>query len=374
MRIVIAGGGRLGSQLAEKLVDEHHEVTVIDRDPEVCAVILEEIGAVTVRGDATDRRVLVQAGVAAADVVVGLLSRDADTVAFALLARGMSRARIMVRMLDESYQDAYRQAGVEDIVSAASIVVERVSSTIEFPRLRGSLPLGHAGAMLVEVEIPRGASVIGTTIASLRLDQRLPKECVFVGLVDLHGRFELASGTSTIEPDQIVLAVTRRADIAQLVSVLTAGPTPPRSADPAMSIVDALRRSDLFRLFEDEELAAVLRGVERRALRDGDVVFRRGEPADRLYVLSRGAVALTPAEGEPYRVVPHAVLGDLELLVGAAHRSTARALGDTELLALPRDVLQRAVMGSPRLAHAIDRELGERLARVAEAAGNDERG
>lgn len=366
MRIVIAGGGRLGSQLAEKLVEERHEVTVIDRDPEVCAVILEDIGALTVRGDATDPRVLVQAGVAAADVVVGLLTRDADTVAFALLARGMSRARIMVRMLDGSYEDAYRQAGVEDIVSAASIVVERVSSIIEFPRLRASLPLGHAGAMLVEVEIPRRAIVVGATIASLRADARLPSECVFVGLVDPHGHFQLASGTSTIEPEQIVLAVTRRADIAQLVSVLTAGPTPPHVPDPAMSIIDALRRSDLFRLFEDDELADVVRGVERHAVRDGDVIFRSGDPADRLYVLSRGAVALTPNEGEPYRVVPHAVLGDLELLVGAPHPSMARAVGETELLVLSREVLHRAVMGSPRLARAIDRELGERLARAAD--------
>ncbi|MET0406210.1 MAG: NAD-binding protein, partial [Cystobacter sp.] len=67
MKVVIAGGGRVGGALAARLVSEQHQVTVVDRDPVTCHRLFEDIGVVTVCGDATDTRVLESTGIINAD-------------------------------------------------------------------------------------------------------------------------------------------------------------------------------------------------------------------------------------------------------------------------------------------------------------------
>ncbi|MFY0581764.1 NAD-binding protein [Cystobacter fuscus] len=78
MKVVIAGGGRVGGALAARLVNEQHHVTVVDRDAATCHRLFEDIGVVTVCGDATDPRVLESTGIINADIAAGVLARDAE--------------------------------------------------------------------------------------------------------------------------------------------------------------------------------------------------------------------------------------------------------------------------------------------------------
>ena len=151
MRIVIAGGGRVGSVLAAKLIAERHQVTVVERDRAVRDRLFEDVGAVVVCGDAMDPQVLESAGIIGADVACAVLPRDADNLAFAMLVRAAGGARIMVRMLDTSYRQAYLLAGVRDIIAEAEVVVAKMTTAIDFPLIAGALPLAAGDAVLFEV-------------------------------------------------------------------------------------------------------------------------------------------------------------------------------------------------------------------------------
>ena len=84
---------------------------------------------------------LESAGINGADIAAGVLARDAENLAFATLVRSMSRARVMVRMLDSRYRQAYRLAGVGELVEEAEVVVAKMTTAIDFPQVAGSLPL-----------------------------------------------------------------------------------------------------------------------------------------------------------------------------------------------------------------------------------------
>ena len=51
MYIIVVGGGRVGYYLAKALLDEGHEVLIIEKNATLCELINEEIGSVCVRGD-----------------------------------------------------------------------------------------------------------------------------------------------------------------------------------------------------------------------------------------------------------------------------------------------------------------------------------
>ncbi|MFN7132828.1 MAG: potassium channel family protein, partial [Myxococcales bacterium] len=220
MKIVLAGGGRVGALLAARLMQERHAVTVVERDRAACERLFEELGVLTVAGDATDPRALQDAGLRGADIAIGVLARDADNLAFASLARAMSDARIMVRMLDDAYRDAYRLAGVRELVAEADLVVGRMATAIEFPQIQGSLPLPGGDAIVFELSIGPRALVNSKTVAQVRADERFPRDCVFIGFADAQGGIELPTGTSVLRAGQVAIVVARRAQLAAAVAFL----------------------------------------------------------------------------------------------------------------------------------------------------------
>jgi len=176
MFIIVAGAGLIGSEIVPMLVENHHDVVVIDIDREVCEQVHAETGALTVHGSATDIRVLDEAGAGKADVVLCLMRLDADNIACALLARSLGVERTIVRMRNPRYEQAYRKAGVPryeqayrkagvtTIVRVADLLLNQIMTEIEQPVVRTIMRLGGGKAAIYAVNIPPGALCIGTSI------------------------------------------------------------------------------------------------------------------------------------------------------------------------------------------------------------------
>ena len=78
MYIIIAGVGVIGKQVTQVLVENKHDVVVIDRDSEVCEAVYTETGALTIQGNATEIHILQKAGATKADAIVCLMHQAAD--------------------------------------------------------------------------------------------------------------------------------------------------------------------------------------------------------------------------------------------------------------------------------------------------------
>lgn len=360
MRIVIAGGGRVGGVLAARLVTERHAVTVIEKDRAVCDRIFEEIGAVVVCGDALDPRTLEKAGLSTAEVVAAVLSRDADNLAFSVLARSMSTARVMARLLDPSYRQAYFLSGVRDIIAEADVVVAKMTTAIEFPQLAGSLPLAQGDAILFEVPIKSHALVAGKTVAQVRAEPTFPRECVFIGLVDSEGHISLPDGSTVLRPGHTAILVARREQLAEAVHRLTAEPV---GHELPKGMLDSIRAIDFLAPLSDDELEQVGRGIELVRKRAGERIFNKGEPGESFFVLLRGEVSLLGDAGAVVeRVQPGGFFGEIALLTGQPRSTDAVADSDVELAAIGREDFQSVVMANPAIALEMSRILGQRLA------------
>lgn len=363
MKIIIAGGGRVGSVLAARLVAEQHTVTVVERDATVCQRIFEEVGAVTLCGDATNPRVLEAAGIGSADVAAGVLARDSENLAFAMLVKSMSGARVMVRMLDTSYREAYRLAGVKELVAEAEVVVAKMTTAIDFPQVAGTLPLGDGDTLLFELELPLRARVAGMTVAQVRGTQGFPRECVFIGVVDPQGRATLPEGSTVLKAGHTIILVARRSQLSGAVEFLT--------SEPAVGVKDGsvlaglLRRVDFLVPLKDEELETVARGAEHIQRPPGTELFRQGEPGETFYVVLSGEVQMKDASGQVVATVkPGGFFGELALLTGEPRMATAVTTTACELAAVGREDFRSVVMANPAVALEMSRILGERLARV----------
>jgi trk system potassium uptake protein TrkA len=372
MKIIIAGGGRVGLVLAAQLIAEQHQVTVVERDKGVCERIFEEVGAVTICGDAMDPRVLEGAGLVSADVACGVLQRDADNLAFAMLVRAAGSARTMVRMLDTAYRPAYLLAGVRDIIAEAEVVVAKMATAVDFPQIAGSLPLAAGDAVLFELVIRPRSLVAGKTVAQVRGEAGFPRECVFIGFLDAEGKIALPDGQTVLRAGTTAILVTKRALLAQAVAFITQEPL---AQDPAGQLLEALRRVDFLAPLSVDELDRVARGVVVHRRKAGDVLFRKGESGETFYILLSGEVAL---EGDGKQVVEGVkaggFFGEIALLTGEPRLTTAVVQSEAELAYIGREDFQQIVMANPAVAVAMSRILGQRLANSARAPEPRRRG
>jgi trk system potassium uptake protein TrkA len=361
MRIVIAGGGRVGSVLAARLVSEHHTVTVIERDAATCTRIFEEVGAVTVCGDATNPQALEAAGIATADVAAGVLARDPENLAFAMLVRSMSPARVMVRMLDTSYREAYRLAGVKELVAEADVVVAKMTTAIDFPDVAGSLPLAGGDALLFELAINPRALVAGKTVAQVRAMEGFPRESLFIGMVDPEGKTVVPDGSTMLKAGHTVILVARRTHLGQAVEFLTAEP----AHGNLTPLTQALRKVDFLAPLSDEELAVVARGAEFLQRPAGSEIFKKGDPGESFFVALAGEVRMLGDGGQLVGTVgPGGFFGELALLTGEPRMATAVTASPCELAVVGREDFRTVVMANPAVALEMSRILGQRLSRA----------
>jgi trk system potassium uptake protein len=370
MKVVIAGGGRVGSALAARLVSEH-QVTVVDRDPVTCHRLFEDIGVVTVCGDATDPRVLESTGIITADIAAGVLARDAENLAFATLVRTVSPARVMVRMLDTRYREAYRLAGVSELVEEAEVVVTKMTTAMDFPQVAGSLPLAAGDAILFELKVSARAVVAGRTVAQVRAQPDFPRDCVFIGMLDPEGRITLPDGNTGLRAGHTLILVARRAELVRAVECLTLEP----QKDPDTPLAEMLRRVDFLTPLGSEEVLKLARGAEYLRKEAGEPIFKKGDAGETFFVVVSGQVNLM---GEGHKLVevvkPGGFFGEIALLTGEPRATHASAATVCELASVGREDFRGVVMANPAIALEMSRILGQRLSRMAqEDAGSRKR-
>jgi trk system potassium uptake protein len=216
MKVIIAGGGRAGISVAAHLTAAGHDITMIDREPRVATDGFETHGLVSLAGDATDARVLRDAEVSEADVVVAMLPRDADNLAVAALARAAGAKRIMVRVKDDEYRATYAAVGVDRILSETDVVIGALATAIEHENVRSSMLVGNGEAVAFELELPSDAAVGGKTVSELASLATFPTSCVFAGIFSA-GRMEVPRGSSVIAAGSTVVLVSRRDELATVI-------------------------------------------------------------------------------------------------------------------------------------------------------------
>ena len=130
-----------------------------------------------------------------------------------------------------------------------------------------------------------------------------------------------------------------------------------------------LASSQLFANVDDEQLARLEPELQRIRLEAGDVLLRQGEPADHMYVLVEGelAVSVTSSEGSEVtldRLAPGAVVGEMALVVAQKRSATVTATEPSELVQLARTDFEALAAEHPELVDAVVRQSAPRLQRI----------
>ena len=171
MFLLIAGGGKVGSNLARTLIRTGNEVTLIEQRDSRYQQLELEFEHQVIKGDATELYILERAGIERPpDVVVAVTGDDEDNVIICQLARDRYGVEtVIARVNDPRNQPYFDLLGISPTVSATASIMGLIEHEVPEHGLIHLLELRKENKEIVELTVGRGALCAGQEIGKVAL-------------------------------------------------------------------------------------------------------------------------------------------------------------------------------------------------------------
>jgi trk system potassium uptake protein TrkA len=174
MKVVILGAGQVGASVAEGLVSEENDITVVDRDGARLAELQDRLDLRTVVGDAATPSVLRQAGVEDADMLIAVTQSDHANLVACKLAHSVFNVPTRVARLrsKDFLEDASllspENFAVDFALCPEQVITDYIQRLIEFPEALQVLNFARGRVSLVAVRAYEGGLLVGKPIKEMR--------------------------------------------------------------------------------------------------------------------------------------------------------------------------------------------------------------
>ena len=217
MYIVIVGGGKVGYYLSMALLSEGHEVLILEKDPEKCGTICDELGSVVVRGDGCEARTLADVGTERADLLIAVTDEDEDNMVACQVAKHKFNVpRTISRINNPKNETLFKKLGVDVTISSTNLILEHIEEELPMNPLVHLLTLGEGNLEIVEVKVPDDSPVLGKAVR----DINLPANSMVVLMIG-KGIARVPTADTVVELGDQVIAMTQPDSEAALRAAFT---------------------------------------------------------------------------------------------------------------------------------------------------------
>lgn len=174
MRIIILGAGRVGESVAESLVSEQNDITIVDRDARRLRDLEDRMDLRGVAGNAIQPSVLERAGIRDADMLIACAELDETNLVACKVAHDrFSVPSTIARLRSPEFMESDPLLGkagfsVDHVICPEESVVRYVQKLIDYPEALQVLEFSKGRAHLVAVRATEGSTLVNHTISEFR--------------------------------------------------------------------------------------------------------------------------------------------------------------------------------------------------------------
>ena len=229
MKIIILGAGRVGQSVADSLVSERNDITVIDTDAGRLRELEARFDLRGVVGSGIEPAVLAEAGAQDTDLLIACAAQDETNLVCCKIAQLLFNIPTRIaRVRSRGFHFDERLAGPDGFAVSRTICPEEsltryIGKLIDYPEAMQVREFAGGRACLVSVRARAGAPMVSHTICELResspnADMRLV--AIYRRLPDEPDRFIACDGNTRIEPGDEVFVLAASNHIAHVLTAL----------------------------------------------------------------------------------------------------------------------------------------------------------
>ncbi len=377
MYAVIVGAGEVGLHIASMLSRGGHEVAVIERDARRAADAGQELDALVVPGNGASKRVLLEANVRKADIMIAVTDSDEVNMIACMAAKRAGVPQTVARIRNTEYLDSNEGVfseftGIDHVIQPESAVADEIGKLADFPGALEVETFADGLVKMVEIEVAQDSPWAGKPIAQMAL----PREVLVTGVLD-GDTIDIPRGATVLHAGERVFLAGRPEAVAEAAGLLSMKARKARSAillgcgDVGLRVAQALETRDIrLKVFEKDRDRAILvatmldkalvlhdEGLARETLRAEDIdrvdLFIAATGDDRLNILAALQAKRLGAE-RTVAVLERAEFSDVLEATGVDVAISPRRLTSSAVLRLVHS-------GSVLNAALLDKSAGEVL-------------
>ena len=225
MKIIIVGAGQVGGTLAENLVGEKNEITVVDANGETLRELQDRLDLKVVTGVGSFPDVLRQAGADDADMLIAVTNSDESNMMACQVAHSLFNTPTKIaRVRSEEYllfqDDLFKPTDIpiDHVIAPEQLVTKAIKRLIDYPGALQVVEFGDGNASLVAVKAYYGGLLVGHALSALK--EHMPNVETRVAAIYRRGRPIRPLGTTIIEADDEVFFIAATKHIRAVMSEL----------------------------------------------------------------------------------------------------------------------------------------------------------
>ncbi|MGT2885442.1 Trk system potassium transporter TrkA [Streptococcus macedonicus] len=172
MKIIVVGGGKVGTALCRSLVEEKHDVVLIEEKESVLKNITKRQDVMGIVGNGANFKILEQADVSNCDIFIALTAEDEVNMISAVLAKKMGAKETVVRVRNPEYSNAYFKdkdfLGFSLVVNPELLTARYIANSVDFPNALSVEHFVNGRVMLMEFMIADGSKLCQMTLSQFR--------------------------------------------------------------------------------------------------------------------------------------------------------------------------------------------------------------
>lgn len=210
MKIIVVGGGKVGTALCRSLVYENHDVILIEENESVLKRVTRHHDIMGIVGNGANFKILEQADVNNCDIFIAITDKDEVNMISAVLAKRMGAKETIVRVRNPEYSNAYFKdknfLGFSLVVNPELLAARYIANTVDFPNALSVEHFVNGRVMLMEFKIFDGSKLCKMSLTQFRKKFGNLVICA----IERDGEILIPDGDATLETgDKIFVTGTR---------------------------------------------------------------------------------------------------------------------------------------------------------------------
>ena len=216
-KVMIAGGGKTGYYLADKLSEFGVSVKLIEKSKERCYYLSTHLDDVMVlHGDATDSTLLEEENLDEMDAFVAATGLDEENLLLALIAKQQDIEDVIAKVSRQSYKDLIERMGVDMVLNPLDIVASNILRYIQGSKRIISYLLIQGQAEIMEIIASEDMKLANTPLKHVKLP-----DGVLVAAIHRGPKVIIPNGDTEILADDKVTIFCLLSDIGELEKLMT---------------------------------------------------------------------------------------------------------------------------------------------------------
>ena len=153
MYVIIMGGGRVGLALANLLIDDGHDITLIENDEALSADVAAELDALVIHGSGTNSKILEETNIEDADYFIATTGNDEANLLSCILVRKYNVPTIIARVSNPDHEEAFKEVGIDQVISPEITAASQLQQYVTRPNVAELMTLGEGDAEILDMTI-----------------------------------------------------------------------------------------------------------------------------------------------------------------------------------------------------------------------------